>query len=57
MAFYQACINSYQYLFNYFYNQKLEEIYKTTDDINEFKGDFTDGLELYQSFKALYAYV
>ena len=55
MASYQAYINSYQYLFNYFCNQKLEEGYKTTNNVNKFKGDFVDNLELYQSFKALYA--
>ena len=55
MASYQAYVNSYQHLPNYFYNWKLEEGYKTTNNINEFKGDFVDDLELYQSFKALYA--
>ena len=55
MATYQACVNSYQYLPNYFYNWKLEEGRETANDINEFKGDFADDLELYQSFKALYA--
>ena len=57
IASYQAYINSYQYLSNYFYNQKLEEGYKTTNNINKFKGDFADDLELYQSFKALHARV
>ena len=57
MASYQAYINSYQYLPNYFYNRKLEEGYKTTNNINKFKGDFVDDLELYQSFKALYTRV
>ena len=57
IASYQAYINSYQYLPNYFYNQKLEEDYKTINNINKFKGDFADDLELYQSFKALYAYI
>ena len=47
IASYQAYINSYQHLPNYFYNQKLEEGYKTADNINEFKGDFIDDLELY----------
>ena len=57
IASYQACVNSYQHPPNYFYNQKLEEGYKTTNNINKFKGDFIDDLELYQSFKALYAYI
>ena len=57
MASYQAYINSYQYQLNYFYNQKLEKGCKTTNNINKFKGDFADNLELYQSFKALYARV
>ena len=57
MASYQAYINSYQYLPNYFYNQKLEEGYKTTNNINKFKGDFADNLELYQFFKALYTHI
>ena len=57
MASYQACVNSCQYLPNYFYNRKLEEDRETTNNINKFKGDFTDDLELYQSFKALYARV
>ena len=57
MASYQAYINSYQHLLNYFYNQKLEEAYKTTNNINKFKGDFIDNLKLYQSFKALYTYI
>ena len=57
MASYQAYVNSYQYPSNYFYNQKLEEGYKTTNNINKFKGDFVDELELYQSFKALYTRV
>ena len=57
MASYQAYVNSYQYLPNYFYNQELEEGYKTTNNINKFKGDFIDDLELYQSFKALYTYI
>ena len=57
MASYQAYINSYQHLSNYFYNQKLEEGCKTTNNINKFKGDFADNLELYQSFKALYTRV
>ena len=57
MAFYQAYINSYQHLPNYLYNQKLEKGYKTTNNINKFKDDFADNLELYQSFKALYARV
>ena len=57
MASYQAYINSYQYLPNYFYNQKLEEGCETTNNINKFKGDFVDDLELYQSFKALYTYI
>ena len=54
MASYQACVNSYYYPPNYFYNQKLEEGRKTTNNINKFKDDFADNLELYQSFKALY---
>ena len=54
MASYQAYINSYQYLLNY-YSQKLDKAYKTANNINKFKGDFIDDLELYQSFKALYA--
>ena len=54
---YQAYINSHQHPPNYFYNQKLEKGYKTADDINKFKGDFADNLELYQSFKALHARV
>ena len=57
MASYQAYINSYQYQPNYFYNQKLKEGYKTANNINKFKGDFIDDLELYQSFKALYTRV
>ena len=57
MASYQAYVNSYQYLSNYFYNQQLEEGYKTTNNINKFKSDFIDDLELYQSFKALYTYI
>ena len=57
MASYQACVNSYQYLLNYFNNWKLEESYKTANNINKFKGDFVNNLELYQSFKALYARV
>ena len=57
MAFYQACVNSYQYPPDYFYNQKLEEGRETANNINEFKGDFADYLELYQSFKALYTRV
>ena len=57
MASYQAYVNSYQHLPNYFYNRKLEKDYETTNNINKFKGDFADDLELYQSFKALYAYV
>ena len=56
MASYQACVNSYQHPPNY-YNQKLEEAHETANNINKFKGDFTDDLKLYQSFKALYAYV
>ena len=55
MASYQAYINSHQYPPNYFYNRKLEESHKTTNNINKFKGDFADNLKLYQSFKALYA--
>ena len=57
MASYQAYINSHQHLLDYFCNQKLEEGYKTTNNINKFKGDFADNLELYQSFKALYTYI
>ena len=57
MASYQACVNSYQHLPNYFYNQKLEEGCETTNNINKFEGDFADDLELYQSFKALYTRV
>ena len=57
MASYQAYINSYQHLLNYFYNRKLEEGRETTNNINKSKGDFADNLELYQSFKALYARV
>ena len=57
MASYQAYVNSYQYPPNYFYNQRLEEGRETTNNINEFKGDFVDNLELYQSFKALYTRV
>ena len=56
MASYQAYINSYQHLLNY-YNQKLDKAYETTNNINKFKGDFADNLELYQSFKALYTYI
>ena len=56
MASYQAYVNSYQYPPNY-YNRKLEEAYKTANNINKFKGDFADDLELYQSFKALYTRV
>ena len=47
MAFYQAYINSYQYLPDYFYNQKLKESCKTVNNINKFKGDFIDNLKLY----------
>ena len=57
MASYQAYVNFYQYPPNYFYNWKLEEGRETTNNINKFKGDFVDDLELYQSFKALYARV
>ena len=57
MASYQAYINSYQYPPNYFYNRKLEEDRETANNINKFKGDFIDDLELYQSFKALYTRV
>ena len=57
MASYQAYINSYQHLPNYFCNRKLEESRETTNNINEFEGDFADDLELYQSFEALYACV
>ena len=57
MASYQAYINSYQHLPNYFCNWKLEEGHKTANNINKFEGDFADDLELYQSFKALYARV
>ena len=57
MASYQAYVNSYQYPSNYFYNQKLEEGRETANNINKFKGDFADDLELYQSFKALYTYI
>ena len=57
MASYQAYIDSYQYPPDYFCNLKLEEGRETTDNINEFEGDFADNLELYQSFKALYACV
>ena len=57
MASYQAYINFYQHTPDYFYNWKLEEGRKTTNNINKFKGDFADNLELYQSFKALYTYV
>ena len=57
MASYQAYINSYQHLFNYFCNQKLKESCETANNINKFEGDFVDDLELYQSFKALYARV
>ena len=55
MASYQAYINSYQHLPNYFCNQKLEKSRKTANNINKFKGNFVDNLELYQFFKALYA--
>jgi len=44
-------------LLNYFHNWKLKEGCKTADNINKFKGDFIDDLELYQSFKALHACV
>ena len=57
MVSYQAYVNSYQHPPDYFYNQKLEEGRKTTNNINKFKGNFVDDLELYQSFKALYARV
>ena len=57
MAFYQAYINSYQYPPNYFCNQKLEEGRKTANNINEFKDDFINNLEQYQSFKALYTHI
>ena len=57
MASYQAYVNSYQHLLNYFYIQKLEEAYKTTNNINKFKGDFVNDLELSQFFKALYTRV
>ena len=56
MASYQACVNFYQHPLDY-YNRKLDEAYKTANNINEFKGDFADDLELYQFFKALYARV
>ena len=56
MASYQAYVNSYYYPLNY-YNWKLDKAYKTANNINKFKGDFADDLELYQSFKALYAYI
>ena len=55
MAFYQAYINSHQHLPDYFCNQKLKESHETANNIDEFKGDFIDDLELYQSFEALYA--
>ena len=57
MASYQAYVNSYQHPPNYFYNRKLEEGRETANNINKFKGDFVDDLELYQSFKALYTRV
>ena len=57
MASYQACVNSYQHPPDYFCNWKLEEAYKTANNINKFKGDFANNLELYQSFKALHARV
>ena len=57
MASYQACVNFYQHPPNYFYNQKLEEAYKTANNINKFKGGSADDLELYQFFKALYIHV
>ena len=57
MASYQAYVNSYQHPPNYFYNWKLEEGRETANNINEFKGDFADDLELYQPFKALYTYI
>ena len=57
MASYQAYVNSYQHLPDYFYSQKLEEGRETANNINEFKGDFVDNLKLYQSFKALYTRV
>ena len=57
MASYQACIASHQYPPNYFYNQALEEACEAPTDINEFDNDFIDNLELYQSFKMLYARV
>ena len=57
MASYQTCVNSYQYPPDYFCNWKLEEGCETTNNINKFKGNFVDDLELYQSFKALYAYI
>ena len=56
MASYQAYVDSYQHPLNY-YSQKLDEAYETANNIDEFKGDFADDLELYQSFKALYARV
>ena len=54
---YQAYINSYQYQPDYFCNWKLEEGCKTADNIDKFKGNFADNLELYQSFKALHAHI
>ena len=57
MASYQAYINSYQHPPNYFYNRKLEEGHETANNINKFNSSFADNLELYQSFKALYARV
>ena len=47
MASYQAYINSYQHPPNYFCNKKLEESCKTINNINKFKGNFTDNLKLY----------
>ena len=57
MASYQAYINSYQHPPDYFCNQKLKEGHKTANNIDKFKGDFVDNLELYQSFKALHTRV
>ena len=57
MASYQAYINSYQHLPNYFYNWALEEAYKAAANINKFNNNFVNNLELYQSFKILYAHI
>ena len=47
IASYQAYVDFYQHLPDYFCNWKLEEGRETINDINEFEGDFADNLELY----------